>query len=466
MKKYIPNYWILTILILILAADIANSQSDLSQIKYYTAIADSIIRSALIENRAYEMLRELCNIGPRLSGSDNYAAAINWAKKKMESIGCDKVWLQPVMVPHWERGDTEKAEIVDSKLFQGKKLKIAALGGSIGTVKEGLTAEVIEVNDFEELKRRKSEVKDKIVFFSRPLDQGFVNTFSGYGSAVDQRVHGAVEAAKYGAVGVVIRSVTTRHDNVPHTGVMIYVDSLPKIPSVAAGYQDADFLHEALIKDPQLKLHLQLNCRTLPDVLSYNLIAEMTGSELPDEIVLVGGHFDSWDQGCGAHDDGAGCVQAMEVLDLFKRLQIKPKRTIRCVLFNNEENGSRGAKEYAKYVESGNEKHIAAIESDRGGFTPLGFTVDSDSVTFDAIKNLLPILEKCNINWIRKGGSGVDISYIKNIKAKIGYVPDYQRYMDVHHSANDVFEEVHPRELELGSAAITILAFLISEIGL
>ena len=442
------------------------SQTDSLRIINYNRNADKIIRSALTQNMGYELLKKLCEMGPRLSGSENYEKGILWVKDKLESIGCDSIWLQPVMVPHWVRGNIEKAVIIESKIFKSRELNIVALGGSVGIKADGITANVIEVNDFDELRNRKDEIKNKIVFFSRPLDAGLVNTFSGYGGAVDQRVYGAVEAAKYGAVGVIIRSVTTKHDNVPHTGVMVYVDSLPKIPSVATGYQDADFLHEALLKDPYLKLNIQLDCKTLPDVQSSNLIAEIKGSEKPDEIIVVSGHFDSWDVGCGAHDDGAGCVQSMEVLDLLKRLNIKPKRTIRCVLFNNEENGSRGGKAYGEYSEFANEKHIAAIESDRGGFTPIGFSVDSDSMIFNKLKSFLPILERSGISWAKKGGSGSDISNIKNVKAKIGYVPDSQRYMDIHHSANDVFEEVHPRELELGSAAITILAYLISEEGL
>ena len=199
---------------------------------------------------------------------------------------------------------------------------------------------------------------------------------------------------------------------------------------------------------------------------SYNVIAEITGTELPNDVIVVGAHFDSWDVGCGAHDDGAGCVQSMEVLSLIKELGIKPKRTIRCVLFINEENGSRGGKEYGKFAETSNENHIAAIESDRGGFTPIGFDVDTDSSTLNKIKSWLPVLEKSGINWIKKGGSGVDIQYIKNTKAKLGYVPDAQRYMDVHHSANDTFDSVHPRELELGAASIAIMAYLISEEGI
>jgi carboxypeptidase Q len=457
--------YLISFLVLIINNNIY-SQIDTLSLKNYNRIADKIIRSSLEENRGYELLHSLCDIGPRLSGSDNYEKAIGWAKNQLEIMGCDKVWLQPVSVPHWVRSDVEKAEIKASQMVETKELKVIALGGSIGTIPDGVTAKVLEVNDFDELKKRGSEAEGKIVFFSRPLDIGLVDTFAGYGKAVNQRFYGAIESAKYGAVGVIIRSITTKHDNVPHTGVMAYVDSLPKIPAVAVGYLDADFLHDALLKDPNLKLNIKLDCKSLPDVKSSNLIAEITGSEKPEEIIVVGGHLDSWDVGCGAHDDGAGCVQSMEALDLLKRLEIKPKRTIRCVLFNNEENGSRGGTEYGKFADSTNEKHIAAIECDRGGFTPIGFSVESDSSTLIKLKKFLPILERCGINWVKKGGSGADISAIKNIIAKIAYAPDSQRYMDVHHSANDIFEDVNSRELELGSAAITILAYMISEEGL
>jgi len=442
------------------------SQLDPSNFNKYTLTADQITKKALTEKTGYKLLQELCDIGPRLSGSENSLRAIYWAEEKLKSFGVDKVWLQPVMVPHWERGSVETAVIVYDKNISEKSLNILSLGGSIATPENGITANVIEVKNFTELEKRKNEVKGKIVFFSRPVDEGLLNTFAGYGSAVDQRVYGAVEAAKYGAVAVLIRSITTKHDNVPHTGVMVYVDSLPKIPAAAIGYLDSDYLHNELTKDSNLKINLSMNCKTFPEAQSYNVIAEITGSEFPEEIIVVGGHFDSWDLGCGAHDDGAGCVQSMEVLQLFKELDIKPKRTIRCVLFINEENGSRGGKDYGKYAETNNENHIAAIESDRGGFTPIGFDVDSDSSVLNKIKTWSSVLEKSGIHWIRKGGSGVDIQYVKNTKAKLGYVPDSQRYMDVHHSANDTFDSVHPRELELGAASIAIMAYLMSEEGL
>jgi carboxypeptidase Q len=425
--------------------------------------AQLIVETALRERKGYGYLHELSEIGPRLSGSENSTKAINWAYNKMKTLGFDKVWLQPVMVPHWERGKPESCSIADLN----RKLSVLALGGSIATPPKGFTAEVLEVKNFEELAKRKDEAKGKIVFFSRALDQGNINTMAGYGGAVDQRVDGAVEAAKYGAVGVVIRSITTKFDNNPHTGVMIYNDTIPKIPAAALGYLDSDFLSNELKKNPHLKLNLKLNCKTLPDAQSYNIIGEIKGSEFPDEIILVGGHLDSWDVGQGMHDDGAGCIQSLEVLDLFKRLNIVPKRTIRCVFFINEENGSRGAKEYANFADTSNQKNIAVIESDRGAFTPRGFYAENDSTEIlNKLQNWLPVLEKANIEWIRKGGSGVDVQKIKNATVHIGYVPDDQRYMDVHHSANDVFEAVHPREFELGSAAIAILTYLLSEEGL
>lgn len=432
-------------------------------IESHTKIAHKIVETALREQRGYEYLRELCEIGPRLSGSENSMKAINWAYEKMKSLGFDKVWLQPVLVPHWERGNVGSCTI----LQLDKNLSMLALGGSIATPLDGITAQVIEVQIFDELEKKKDRVKGKIVFFNRALDQGNVNTFTGYGRAVDQRVKGAIEASRYGAVGVVIRSITTKHDNVPHTGVMDYNDTIPKIPAAALGNIDADFLSNALKSNPYIQLNLKLNCHTLPDAPSFNVIGEIHGTELPDEIVLVGGHFDSWDVGCGAHDNGAGCIQSMEVLDIFKQLDIKPKRTLRCVFFINEENGVRGATEYANYADTSKQTHIAVIESDRGAFTPIGFYAETDSTEIiSRLQSWLPVLEKANIEWIRKGGSGVDVQKIKNAKLHLGYVPDDQRYMDFHHSANDVFDSVHPREFELGAAAIAIMAYLLSEVGL
>jgi len=450
-------------------AQILNAQSNLDSTTFqnYEKISKQIVTSALKERKGYDILKNLCRIGPRLSGSRNSLIAINWAKFKMKELGFDSVWLQSVMVPHWERGEVEEVVILDVKTKAEKKLNVLSLGGSIGTPVEGITANVLEVKSFEELKNRKDEAIGKIIFFSRPIDQSMKNTFSAYGEAADQRVYGAIEAAKVGAIGVIVRSLTTKFDNIPHTGMMKYEEKVKQIPAVAIGYLDADYLSQILEDDPELKVRMKLDCKTLPDEQSFNVIGEIRGIKFPDEIIVVGGHFDSWDVGDGAHDDGVGCIQAIEVLDLFKRLSIKPKRTIRAVLFINEENGSKGGLEYGKFADISKQIHYAAIESDRGAFTPIGFYLDTDSTELiDRVRSWLPFLNYSRINWIKKGGSGVDVSKIKNVKLKIGYYPDDQRYFDFHHSPADVFEAVHPREFELGSAAMAILTFLLSEEGL
>jgi hypothetical protein len=468
--KYLSRINLLTIIILsILSVIPAKSQSteDSLKIVKYKGIAKQIVSLALKEGKGYEALKNLCRIGPRLSGSRNSFIAINWAKNKLNELGLDSVWLQPVLVPNWKRGNIEEAVIINTLTLAVKRLSILAIGGSVATPPKGITANVIEVKTFKELEKRKEEVNGKLVFFSRPIDQSILNTFSAYSEAADQRMQGAIEAAKYGAVGVIVRSLTTKYDNIPHTGMLHYNDSIPKIQAVTVGYQDADFLSNVLIKDPNMKFKLKLNCESLPDVESYNVIGEIEGTEFPNEVIVIGGHIDSWDVGHGAHDDGAGCVQAIEVLDLFKRLNIKPKRTIRVVLFMSEEFGSYGGKEYGVYADTSVQIHLAAIESDRGAYSPEGFNVDTDSTELiDRVKSWLPYLQFAGINWVRKGGSGSDINKIKNAKLLAGYVPDDQRYFDVHHSQSDVFDEVHPRELELGSAAMAILAYLLSEEGL
>lgn len=432
----------------------------------YKKIAGAIISEALTNYTGYEWLKELCQIGPRLSGSPNSLKAIQWAREKFIEIGCDSVWLQECMVPKWERGTIEKAVITKSRQYPGRNLEISSLGGSIGTDSNGITAEVIEVQNFDTLKILGDKIKGKIVFFNRPLDKTKVNTFQGYGGAVNQRISGAQQAAKYGAVAVLVRSVSTKYDNITHVGVLAYNDTIPQIPAAAIGQVDADFLSRILMNEPDLKMTVEMNCKNLGETKSYNVIGEIKGSVYPEEIIAAGGHFDSWDKGCGAHDDGAPCIQTMEILDLFKKINFHPKRTVRCVLFMNEENGLRGAKKYGQIADSLNEIHLAAIESDRGAFTPRGFFVTTDSLSLEKIQSWLPVLNKSLIEWVVPGGSGADVGQIKNAKALFGYAPDNQRYMDLHHSEHDKFDAVHPREMELGSAAMAILTMLISEEGL
>jgi Zn-dependent M28 family amino/carboxypeptidase len=346
--------------------------------------------------------------------------------------------------------------------LKNKKLSIASLGGSIATPKNGIESSVIEVQSFDELLELGDKVKDKIVFYNRPMEK-IINVSRAYSNAVGQRSVGAINASRQGAVAVIVRSVTTKYDNAPHLGSVNYVDSIAKIPAIAIGLIDADLLSDALKKEPELKVKLTLDCETLPDVQSYNVYCDLTGSEKPDEVIILAGHSDSWDAGDGAHDDAAGCMHALEAINLLKKLNITPKRTIRCAFIINEENGLRGGIAYGKYTETSHEKHIAALESDVGSGPPRGFGVTTaDTLKFEKIKSWLPILNIAKIDWIRRGGGGADISRIKT-DIFIGYRPEDIKYFGYHHSSNDVISEVHPGEFELGAAAIAILAYLLSD---
>ncbi len=429
-------------------------------------LARALVRHALEDTAGYHLLRELTAHGHRLPGSPQAARAVEWAKQKMEALGLDNITLQECSVPHWERGNREAAYIIEGRAGHGLPLAVAALGTSVGTDPDGISAGVLEVRSFEELDKRRAEANGKIIFFNRPMDPGLITTFSAYGGAVDQRVQGAAKAAEAGGVAALVRSVTTKYDNVPHVGVMSYKAGVLKVPAAAIGLIDADRLSAAQKENPDLRIHLSLSCRNYPDTTSHNIFGQITGSEYPDQIIVVGGHFDSWDTGAGAHDDGAGCIQALEVLTLFQRLGIRPKRTVRAVFFMNEEMGLSGADVYGKWSATTGEDHIAGIEADRGALTPRGFYVTASPERLQKIQSWLPCLQEACIDWVKKGGSGGDVARIHQPEALIGYVPDVQRYFDFHHSANDVFTAIHPREMELGSAAMAILVYMISEYGL
>ncbi|NUM70032.1 MAG: M28 family peptidase [Ignavibacteriaceae bacterium] len=428
----------------------------------YIPLADSIVSIAMNKMEGYKILGELSKAGPRLSGSENLQKAEKFISEYMKGCGFDTVYMQEVKAPWWERGDQEIC-ILKSDGKTDKNLSIAALGGSIAA---DLTADVIELSSFDDLEQKKDQVAGKIVFFNVPFNQKNLYTFASYGEPVGYRVSGPSRAAKYGAVAVLIRSVTSLYDNVPHTGTLRYADSVKQIPGAALGVQDAIYLSEKLKAGKPLQITLKMNCVNRGEATVHNIIGEIRGKSKPDEIIVVGGHFDSWDKGDGSHDDGGGCVQSVEVLKLIKQVIGRPERTIRCVLFANEENGLKGAIEYAGLAEKNNEYHYAAIESDRGVFAPLGFNIDADSATIARINEWLPVLRRSRIEWVEKGGSGADISRIKGARALIGYVPDSQRYFDVHHSDNDVYSAVNAREMELGSASMAILTMLLSEVGL
>ena len=430
-----------------------------------------IYDEALVNGKPYQNLEYLCKkIGPRLSGSANAQKAVNWTKKLMEQYGFDRVFLQEVMVPHWVRGEKEQAKIVSGK--QQIPVPIVALGGSVATAKNGLTAEVIEVQGLQELKTLgEAAIKGKIVFYNRPFDPRFIETGAAYGTASDQRFRGPAEAAKYGAVGAIVRSMTEIIDDYPHTGATQYDEGGSKIPAAAISTKGANQLSALLKQQKAVKFFLKQNCQTLPDVLSYNVVGELKGTESPNEFITVGGHLDSWDLAEGAHDDGTGVMQSVEVLRIFKALNYRPKHSIRAVMFMNEENGHKGGLKYAELAQKNNEKHLAAIESDEGGFTPRGFSFSDVKPAFlsGINKNWQPLLEPYEVDRLVKGGAGTDIEPLKaavpNITL-IGFRPDSQRYFDLHHTAKDVFENVNKRELELGAAAIAALIYLIDQHGL
>lgn len=422
--------------------------------------------AALSKGESYQMLEHLATkIGPRLSGSPGAAAAVEWSRHVMKEYEFDSVWLQPVMVPHWVRGQKEEGRIVNSKKMGTVAVNICALGGSVGTGPNGLAAQVIEVKSFEELKQLgNSAIKGKIVFFNRPMDPTKINTFAAYAGAVNQRGAGASEAARYGALAVVVRSMGSNLEDYPHTGGMSYQPNIPKIPAVAISTKHAELLSKLLKEDNGLQFYLETHCETLEDAPSYNVIGEIKGTDRPEEVIVVSGHLDSWDLAQGAHDDGAGCVQAIEVLRLFKAIGYRPKHTIRAVMYMNEENGLRGGLKYAEVVEAKHEKHIAAMESDRGGFTPRGFSMSASDAEREKIRSWKPLLEPYGLSDFSQEGGGADIGPLSRLGVPlIGFLPDSQRYFDYHHTPQDTFDKVNKRELEMGAASMAALTYLIDK---
>lgn len=431
----------------------------------------SIYDEALSRGDCYDWLRSLTKeVGPRLAGSPGAAAAVELMRQLMDTLAFDTVYLQPCLVPRWERGEPEEVRIVNSSRIGSRSLRALALGNSIGSGPAGISSEVVEVHSLDALDTLgRAAIAGKIVFFNRPMDPRQLNTFAAYGGAVDQRGIGAARAARYGAIGVVVRSMTTRRDDIPHTGSLRYEAGTPAIPAVAISTNDADLLSE-LLRTEAVRLYMRTHCRILPPVMSYNVIGEVRGEEFPDEIILTGGHLDSWDVGEGAHDDGAGCVQALQVWPLLRRLGYRPRRTHRAVLFMNEENGLAGGQAYWAASNAAKEFHLAAIESDRGGFTPRGFSCEAVDSVFTSyyrqVNRWLPLLEPYGLSFTT-GGSGADISGLKRQGGMLfGFLPDSQRYFDYHHTAIDVFEAVNRRELELGAASMTALVYLLDRYGL
>jgi hypothetical protein len=426
--------------------------------------------SALVQGQSWPMLAKLCKeIGHRLSGSPQSMEAVRMMRHQMLQLGFDSVWLQAVQVPVWKRGAPEQGwyninrRIGNIQQQNRNRVRLLALGGSVATPNNGLEAEVIEVSSVQALKTKSnSEIQGKIVFINQPMDPRPINTFDAYIGCVGIRYSGVVEAANKGAVGVIIRSLTHLIDTFPHTGAMSYQGAKVKIPAAAISTFDAESLSETLKNQADVRLFMRLNCQSLPDTTGYNVIGEYRGVVKPHEYLLVGGHLDSWDVGEGAHDDGVGVVQSIEAVRLFMALGIRPRHTLRVVLFANEENGLRGGLAYADWARNNAQQHLLAIESDRGGFAPRAFHLDGDAQTLAQLQSLLPLLQPYGISEFRQGFGGADIGPLRDGELwLLGYVPDSQRYFDYHHAASDVLETVNRRELEMGSAAMAALLYLL-----
>lgn len=445
--------YIIFICILLINIDVVAQYSESEISSKYSVVADKILKETSKDSSSWDKMAYLCDsFGPRFSGSKNLENALDWIHSQMKKDGLENVRKEEVMVPHWERG---KEYCTMNKPWK-HKMPMLGLGGSIATPKEGITAPVLVVSGREELNERKDEAKGKIVVYNMP--------FKNYGQAVQYRVHGASWAAAYGAVASLIRSVSPKGMNIPHTGSMRYADSIKKIPHAAITMEDAAMLHRMQKRGQAPEITLYMEAQTLPDVLSYNVIGELKGSEKPEEIIVIGGHVDSWDSGMGAHDDASGCISTWEALRIMKKLGLRPKRTIRAVMFANEENGVRGGKEY--FDKHKDEKHVLAFEFDSGVFPPgeLGFR-GPDSL-FNILKAMEPVLKKVNNIRVNKGGWGVDISYLTRagVPSLSLNTDDEGRYFLYHHGPADTVDKIDPKDFNECIAAIAIAVYIYADL--
>ena len=429
------------------------------------SLVQRLAQEALLRPRAMDLLTDLCRTAPqRLSGSPGAAAAVEWARKTMTEIGLENVRLEPCMVPRWERGSLERLRIRGEG---GADIVLAAcaLGGSPPTPKGGIEAQVVMVESLEELEQQGERVRGKAVFFNRAMDPTLGDPFAAYGGAVDQRSRGSLAAFQAGAVCAIVRSMTLALDDYPHTGAMRY-EKDACVPTVAVSTLGAQRLAQRLAENPTLRVFLELDCSWHADVPSFNVVGERVGREKPEEIVVVGGHLDAWDLGVGAHDDGAGCVQAIEAARLWVGLDLRARRTLRVVLWMNEENGLRGANAYRDAYREKIENHVFALESDRGGFAPRGFVSNSTGAGFEALQKIVAPLASYGIAALAFAPDvGADVGPLARLGVPCaGLVPEASRYFDVHHCAADTLERVHPRELELGALCMSALCFGVADL--
>ncbi len=458
-----PLSWLCTVLLLPIPA--TQSPPSLAAQVPERGKLEVLAKEALENPRAYAMLAELCAVAPkRLSGSKGAAAAVQWGQKTMLSLGLENVRLEPCMVPHWERGTLESLVLVSASGAAPERLSVCSLGGSPPTPADGIEAEIVMVKSFEELEGLGERARGKAVFFNRPMDPVRPSLFQAYGGAVDQRSRGSAAAAKAGALCAIVRSMTLALDDHPHTGAMRY-EKDACVPTVAISTLGAERLATLLSRGETPRVKLDLDCRWYEDAPSFNVVGEILGHEKPEEIVLVGGHLDAWDLSVGAHDDGAGCVQALEVMRLIKTLGWKPRRTLRVILWMNEENGLRGATGYRDTHREKIDRHVFALESDRGGFAPRGFESNSTGADLARLAAIGEQLRPYGIQYVSHStGVGADVGPLHELGVPCaGFIPESARYFDVHHSALDTLESVHPRELQLGALCMAYLCFSVAE---
>ncbi len=419
----------------------------------YRDAASRIIAAALADSAAWHRLAELTDtFGPRFSGTQALEDALDWVLAEMKKDGLENVRGEPVMVPRWVRGE-ESAELV---LPRPAKLAMLGLGGSIATPPEGIEADVLVVGSFDELEARKAEAAGKIVLFDVP--------FTNYGQTVQYRSLGAIRAAQAGAVASLIRSVASGSMYTPHTGGMRYEEGTPKIPHAALTVEDAAMLHRMQERGQKVRVRLKMSAQALPDAPSRNVVAEIRGREFPDEVIVMGGHSDSWDVGQGAMDDGGGCVAAWEALRILKSLGLRPRRTIRVVLWTNEENGLAGGRGYRNAHEAELDNHVLAIESDSGVFDPEGFGITGKHEAFAAVEPIGKLLEPIGAGAITRGGGGADISpLMRHGVPGMALQVDGTRYFHYHHTEADTMDKIDPRHLAQCVAAMAIMSYVVAE---
>jgi carboxypeptidase Q len=422
--------------------------------KQYTNTANRLIHTATNSSFGFKRLETLCDtFGPRFTGSANLENAIDWCMKEMKKDGFKNVHGEKVKVPRWVRGK-ESATLLSPRR---RALPMMGLGGSVGTPKEGITAEVLVVKSFEDLKTKATQAKGKIVLFNLP--------FTEYRETVIVRRLGAIEASKVGAIASLIRSVGPFSMQSPHTGNMAYEDGVKKIPHAALSLEDAEMLARIQARGEKITIQLKMEAFNMPDGYSRNVIADIPGTEHPEQIVIVSGHIDSWDVGQGAMDDGGGCVASWEAARLILKLELKPKRTIRVVLWTNEENGMRGAKEYAKRHENNLKNHVLAIESDSGVFSPTGYGFLGSGKGMETIQAVGKLLDPIKAGEIKKGCRGADV-----LKLITGGVPvmhlevDREKYFWFHHTDADTIDKLNPTEFNLCVASMAIMAFTVADL--